>query len=59
MAIEGRRPRAVSKVCLHSTADTFLFLASTGGGSLVHPYFRAEFCSGAAVPKSELSKEEE
>lgn len=48
----------MSKVCLHRTPAAF-FLASTDGGSLVHSYFRAEFCSGAAMSKSDLSNEEE
>lgn len=52
-------------MCLLSAPVTSLFLASTGGGGLVHKQLlqccaeTPESCAGAVVPKSELNKEQE
>lgn len=43
MSIKEERPKGVYKVCLHGAPAVFLLLAFTGGGSLVHSYFRAVF----------------
>lgn len=43
MSIEDARPEGAYKVCLHSAPAVFLLLALTGGGSLVHGYFRDVF----------------